>query len=79
MSQAPAGLPALLRLPAVEREVGFKKSQLYHLIQRQIFPPPIKVGRMSLWPRDQVLDFVERVKRGEITQASGPQAGSAPR
>lgn len=49
----------LLRLPHVEHEVGFKKSQIYALIKAGLFPAPIQIGRMSLWPASAVHQWVQ--------------------
>lgn len=46
---------SLLRLPAVMERTGFKRSQIYKLIQQGEFPAPITLGtRTSAWPSDDI-------------------------
>ncbi|WP_417464319.1 helix-turn-helix transcriptional regulator [Kordiimonas sp.] len=47
-----------IRLPAIERKTGFKKSCLYDWIQRGLFPAPIKIGRSSVWDADDVDNWI---------------------
>jgi prophage regulatory protein len=50
----PAAGRRLERLPAVELRSGFKKSWIYGAINAGDFPPPVKVGRVSVWPSDVI-------------------------
>ena len=55
----PAGFPRILRLPAVETAVGFKKSKLYDLIQEGQFPQPVRLGNKSVgWLADEVQAWI---------------------
>ncbi len=53
----------LLRLPQVERAVGYKRSTLYRLIQRGEFPRPISLsesGRASAWIESEINDWIQK-------------------
>jgi prophage regulatory protein len=40
----------LLRLVDVQRRVGLRRSTIYDLVRRGVFPPPIRLGRRcSAW------------------------------
>jgi prophage regulatory protein len=55
-----AGL-MLLRLPAVERITGLKKSQIFDAIERGIFPRPVRIlenGRAVGWLAGEIEDFI---------------------
>ena len=55
----PPGFPRILRLPAVEAAVGFKKSKLYELIQEGQFPQPVRLGNKSVgWLADEVQAWI---------------------
>lgn len=44
----------LLRLPEVERRVGFKRATIYRLIADGKFITPVKLGSLSAWPEHEV-------------------------
>ncbi len=48
-----------IRLPAVELATGFKKSTLYGWIKEGKFPPPIQIGRASVWPESSIFQWVQ--------------------
>lgn len=57
----PPGFPRILRLPAVETAVGFKKSKLYDLIQEGQFPQPVRLGAKSVgWLADEVQAWIKQ-------------------
>ena len=43
-----------LRLPEVERRVGFKRATIYRLIAAGEFVPPVKLGVVSAWPEHEI-------------------------
>jgi prophage regulatory protein len=48
-------LRTILRLPAVEKATGTKKSMIYSLMQRGRFPRPVKIGPQAVgWYEDEV-------------------------
>lgn len=50
---------ALLRLPAVERRTGLRKSAIREAIRKGTFPAPIKIGpRASAWVESEVADWI---------------------
>lgn len=55
-----------LRLPDVERLIGFKKSTFYNWIKEGTFPAPVHVGRMSAWVESDVMKWIENKKTGRI-------------
>jgi len=45
----------VLRLPEVRLRIGLSRSQVYLMIKRGEFPPPIKIGaRASAWMESDV-------------------------
>jgi prophage regulatory protein len=48
----------LLRIEDVMRRVGFRRNKLYDLINEGAFPRPAKIGRMSVWPSNEIDKFV---------------------
>ncbi len=51
----------LLGLPAVELIVGMRRSTIYKLIGEERFPPQVKVGGRSLWPRKEVEAWIKQL------------------
>lgn len=46
---------ALARLPGVSDMTGLSRSSIYDLIQRELFPAPVKVGpKLAVWPKTDV-------------------------
>lgn len=54
----PAPTDRLLRLPDVERLVGFKRSAIYSRIEAGSFPQPLKSGKISVWRESEVLAWL---------------------
>lgn len=65
--------PRFLRLPAVSDRTGHKHSKIYKDIAAGIFPPPVKVGRDSLWVEEEINAWI----RARIAERDGE--GPAPR
>ncbi len=43
------------RLPATIDQSGLSRSTIYDLVQRGLFPPPIKAGpKLALWVRSEI-------------------------
>jgi prophage regulatory protein len=57
----------LLRRPGVQDKVELKRSALYDLIKRGLFPMPIKIGRSSFWIESEVDRWIEQ----RVQQARG--------
>lgn len=45
----------LIRLTDVSELTGLRRAAIYERIARGDFPPPVKIGRASRWPEEQVL------------------------
>ena len=50
-----AGGAAMLSLPEVLRVLGVGRSVAYALMLAGLLPRPVKLGRASRWPADEVL------------------------
>ena len=48
----------LIRLPEVLDRTALKKTSVYKLITEGDFPPPVKVGAMSAWVEQEVIDWI---------------------
>jgi prophage regulatory protein len=44
----------LLRLPGLQEYVPECKSGIYAKIADELLPPPVKIGRLSTWPADEI-------------------------
>lgn len=57
---------ALLRLPEVRRRVGLSRSQIYLLVSRGYFPPPVKISLRAVgWPSVAIDAWIkERIASG---------------
>jgi prophage regulatory protein len=64
----------LIRLPEVMGCVGLGRSRLYALVAQGAFPPPIKLGRSSVWIKSEVDGWVAK----RIREARGPGASRPP-
>ena len=53
----------LVRLPEVLDMVAISRAQLYRLISSRQFPAPRKLGRSSLWPLDEVHEWVRDISK----------------
>lgn len=52
----------LLRLEAVEKAIGLKKSKIYEMIGKGDFPRPVKLGAINTWPASEVSGWIaERI------------------
>lgn len=49
----------LLRLPQVLELIPIGRSSLYRLINEKAFPPPRKIGGMSLWSRQDIRAWID--------------------
>lgn len=56
----------LLPFPQVQGRTNDCKAQTYALINNGLFPPPVKIGRKSVWPENEV----EAVVAARIAGAS---------
>lgn len=50
----------MLRLPEVERRVGFKRATIYRLIAAGEFMRPVKMGVASAWPEHEINAWLAR-------------------
>jgi excisionase family DNA binding protein len=49
-----------LRMKEVIVLMRISKSTVYSWIQQGIFPKPTKIGRVSLWNKEEVLNFINK-------------------
>lgn len=52
----------LVRLPEIIRIIGVSRPTVYRLIERGEFPKPIKQGRTSAWPSEEVDAYMAKIK-----------------
>lgn len=63
---------SLLRLPAVLLRTGLSRSQVYALISRRQFPPPVRLSsRCSAWPDSEIAQWIDQRVRSSRTCRSG--------
>ena len=56
----------LIRLKSVLEQFQVSKSHWYELISEGIAPKPIKQGRSSFWSQNDLTEFIESLKSGEV-------------
>ncbi len=62
---------AFLRLPALIERVGLSRAQIYRLVQRGEFPRPVRIGSVSVWPSDEIDNWMrEHVERAQRSRAA---------
>jgi predicted DNA-binding transcriptional regulator AlpA len=66
--------PVLLDARAVARRLGISVKHLTRLVDRNQFPPPVRLGRCCRWPR-HVVDAWVRAPYG--SRAGDEQEGGA--
>lgn len=59
-------LEGFIRLPALCALCGFRKTKVYGLMKAGLCPKPVKAGRASLWPVDEVRRFLEDIRNGRL-------------
>lgn len=57
-----------LRMPAVMKKVGLRRTAIYDKIKDCDFPPPIKLGNVSVWLESE-LDAWIQAKVSEYREA----------
>jgi len=57
-----------LRIPAVMKKVGLRRTAIYDKINAGDFPPPIKLGNVSVWLESE-LDEWMKAKVAEYRKA----------
>lgn len=51
-----------MRMPDVEDHIGLRNSKIYDMVKENQFPKPIKLGRVSVWLRSEVSEWMsERI------------------
>jgi prophage regulatory protein len=56
---------ALIPLPQVMTITGYGRSAVYAAVRKNVLPHPVKVGRASRWPEDEVLAVRAAILRGD--------------
>lgn len=56
-----ANLPPLCRMEHLLKVVPLGRSTIWAWSREKRFPAPIKVGSITVWRRDEVLEWIERV------------------
>ena len=57
--------PELIRISDVCAQTGRKKTSIYNLIGKNLFPKPLRFGpRMARWPRHEVDGVLAAMIRG---------------
>lgn len=63
----------LIDARAVARLLGCSRRHLYRLTEQGRFPRPVKLGRLSRWPQDQVDEWIRLQAQG-LARPSGTDA-----
>jgi len=57
-------MQTLLRMPAVMAATALARPTLYRDMKSGLFPRPVKLGRVSAWPREAVQSVIDARIRG---------------
>lgn len=52
----------LIRMPEVTQTIGLSRATIYRMIDKGEFPQPVRQGRTSAWPLNEVRAYLEAVK-----------------
>lgn len=53
---------------AVRETTTISRALVYRLISRGLFPRPVKLGKKSVWPQSEVLEWMQReIERPRLT------------
>lgn len=63
-------------LPRAIKITGLGKSMIYRGVRENWFPPPVKIGRKSLWPVSWLHGWVNRVIKEKAGNDSPPEVGT---
>lgn len=66
MNGDPAMHERLIRMPEVTRTVGLSRATIYRMIDRGEFPQPVRQGRTSAWPLNEIHDYLEALKAARL-------------
>lgn len=58
----------LLKARDVARRLGISVKHLTRLIDREQFPPPLRLGRCCRWPQRIIDDWIRAASRGEVKE-----------
>lgn len=59
----------LIRMPEVTQTIGLSRATIYRMIDKGEFPQPVRQGRTSAWPLNEVREYLEAVKAARSTNA----------
>ena len=60
-----SNMPTLIRLPCVMDRLGLRRTSVYERIASGHFTPPVKLGRASVWPEDEVSTIISASISGQ--------------
>ncbi len=60
-----------MKLPEVMERTGISRTSIYHRIQSNSFPRPVKLGRSSVWLVEDIDEWFEECKDGQHTHKAG--------
>jgi len=53
------------RIRDICKMLNISRSKIYGDISKKVFPPPIKLGRTSVWSEDQIAEYISRMATGK--------------
>ena len=59
----------LIRMPEVSQTIGLSRATIYRMIDKGEFPSPVRQGRTSAWPLNEVTAYLEAVKASRPSNA----------
>jgi predicted DNA-binding transcriptional regulator AlpA len=59
---------AMLRLPQVLLLLPFSRSHWWKLVKERRAPQPVKYGSITMWRKADILEFIEKINKGEEYQ-----------
>lgn len=64
------------QIATVEQEVAKRKSWIYREVSAGRFPPPLKLGKSSVWDSAEVEDWKASVRAGVPWRSAKPAAAA---
>ena len=54
----------LLRIKDVIQKTGLARATIYYRVKENLFPEPVKLGRISLWPEHEIDIVINEIVSG---------------
>jgi prophage regulatory protein len=68
MSEKPVVEKKYYRAKEIALICGLGRTTIYGYVKRGLFPEPLKIGWLSLWKKEDVDAFLEKLEKGGLKE-----------